>query len=124
MASVVLDPRGEPDRSVAVIRKPQTQKDITGLNMLVCATFPLVAFNSLCTPKLLLPSTLPPSLLTRNLNINMGAGGAFRPSPGGSLPGLPERPWSWTDFMPHGGQGPNCYPLGCMQVGQRASQTS
>lgn len=97
MASGVLDPRGEPDRSVAVIRKPQTQKDVTALNTLVCATFPLVAFNFLCTPKP--PPTPHPSPLTKNLNINMGAGGAFRPSPGGSLLGLPERPWGWTDSI-------------------------
>lgn len=81
-ASVVLDPRGEPDRLVAVIRKPQTQKDITALNTLVYATFPLVAFNSLCTPRPPPSPILPP---TKNLNVNMGAGGAFRPSPGGVL---------------------------------------
>lgn len=95
-ASVVLDPRGEPDRSVAVIRKPQTQKDITALNTLVYATFPLVAFNSLCIPRPPPSPILPP---TKNLNINMGAGGAFRPSPGGSLPGLPERPRGCTDSI-------------------------
>lgn len=105
-ASVVLDPRGEPDRSVAVIRKPQTQKDITALNTLVYATFPLVAFNSLCIPRPPPSPILPP---TKNLNINMGAGGAFRPSPGwgggpclGCLKGL----GAAQTPLPHGGQPP------------------
>lgn len=102
-ASVVLDPRGEPDRLVAVIRKPQTQKDIAALNTLVYATFPLVAFNSLCTPRPPPSPILPP---TKNLNVSMGAGGPLDPPKGGPCLGCLKGLGAGQTPLPHGGQPP------------------